>query len=83
MTIWLLHEDGTNITLFVFDSGIVSIMACKCREHVIFAYEFITKLLIEQHEYIVKKNIVNIIANDEEIKQYIDMEALARVVNFL
>lgn len=83
VTIWLLHEDGTNITLFVFDSGIVSIMACKCRAHVLYAYDFITKILIEQHDYIIKKDIVTIIANNDDIKQYIDMEALSRVVHML
>ena len=77
VTISLPFKDGKYIVIFVFESGIVSLLACKNREHVIFAYDFIVKILVEHHEYIIKKDMLSIIANDEHIKKYIDMKALS------
>ena len=83
VTVWLpyINKNGTSvtITIFIFESGSISIMACRCREHVIYAYEFIHPILIEYDEFIVKKDLMSIIENDEEIKQYINLEALKNV----
>jgi len=83
VNIWLPFSEEETITIFVFESGIVSIMACKTREHILFAYNFIHDILLENHEYVIKKNMVEIIANNADIRQYIDMEALAAVVNII
>jgi hypothetical protein len=77
VTISLPFKDEKYIVIFIFESGIISLLACKNREHVIFAFDFIIKILKEQHEYIIKKDMLSIIANDEHIKQYIDMKALS------
>jgi len=85
VTVWLPYEnkDGScvTITIFIFESGSISIMACRSRDHVIHAYEFIHPILMEYDEFIVKKDLMSIIENDEEIKQHIDLTALKNVAN--
>jgi hypothetical protein len=77
VTISLPYKDEKYIIIFIFESGIISILACKNRAHVIYAFEFIYKILIEQHDYIIMKDILSIIANDEKIKKYVNMKALS------
>lgn len=83
VTIWLPFDDIKIFTIFIFESGIVSIMSCTTREHVLFAYNFIFNLLSEYNDFIVKKDLLEIIANDSNLKQYIDIEALAKVSKLL
>jgi TATA-box binding protein (TBP) (component of TFIID and TFIIIB) len=71
------------VTVFVFESGSILIMACKTRENIIGAYNYINMLLKENHEYVVKRNLVEIIANDPDLCKLIDLEALSQVVDDL
>jgi len=71
------------VTVFVFESGKILIMAAKRRENIIDAYNYINKLLEENHEYVVKRNLIEIIANDADLCKLIDLEALSLVVDDL
>jgi len=71
------------VTVFVFESGKILIMAAKRRENIIDAYNYINKLLEENHEYVVKRNLIEIIANDPDLCKLIDLEALSLVVDDL
>lgn len=79
VSIWLMHPDGNNITIFVFESGKISLMACKNREHVEYAYNFIMNILKDHHMHIIKKDLVKIVMKDEELKKYIDIDSLKKV----
>ena len=71
------------VTVFIFESGKILIMAAKKRENIIDAFNYINKLLIENHEYVVKRNLLQIIANDSDLSKLIDLDALALVVDDL
>jgi TATA-box binding protein (TBP) (component of TFIID and TFIIIB) len=71
------------VTVFVFESGKILIMAAKKRDNIIDAYNYINKLLTENHDYVVKRNLFQIIANDPELSKLIDLEALSAIVNDL
>ena len=71
------------VTVFVFESGKILIMAAKKRENIIDAYNYINKLLEENHEYVVKRNLIEIIANDPDLCKLIDLDALSQVVDDL
>ena len=67
----------------VFESGKILIMAAKRRENIIDSYNYINRLLKENHEYVVKRNLFEIIANDPELCKLIDLEALSLIVDDL
>ena len=69
------------ITVFVFESGKILIMAAKKRENIIETYNYINNLLTENHNYIIKKDLFQIIANDPELSALIDLEALAQTID--
>lgn len=69
------------ITVFVFESGKILIMAAKKRENIIETHNYINNLLIENHNYIIKKDLFQIIANDPELSALIDLEALAQTID--
>jgi TATA-box binding protein (TBP) (component of TFIID and TFIIIB) len=71
------------VTAFVFESGKILIMAAKKRDNVVDAYNCIYKLLEENHEYIIKRNLLDIIANDSDLCKLIDLSALSQVVDDL
>jgi TATA-box binding protein (TBP) (component of TFIID and TFIIIB) len=71
------------VTIFIFESGKILIMAAKKRENIFDAFNYINKLLTENHDYVVKRNLLHIIANDPELSNYIDLEALAQIVDDL
>jgi TATA-box binding protein (TBP) (component of TFIID and TFIIIB) len=71
------------VTVFVFESGKILIMAAKRRENIIEAYNYINQLLHDNHEYVVKRNLLEIIANDQDLCKLIDLEALSQVVDDL
>jgi hypothetical protein len=84
VSIWLPYKKDSkvvSIRIFIFESGSVTIMACRKLDHVMFAYDFIRNILLEYNEYIVKKDLVSIIENDEEIKKHIDLKALKDVAD--
>lgn len=67
------------LTIAIFESGSISIMACKCREDVMHAYNFIINILNKYEDLVSKKSIVPIIVNDDEINKHIDMDAFEKV----
>jgi TATA-box binding protein (TBP) (component of TFIID and TFIIIB) len=71
------------VTVFVFESGKILIMAAKNKKNIIDAYEIINKLLIENHDYIIKRNLLQIIKNDPELCELIDVNALSEIINDL
>lgn len=86
VTIWLPYKsDGevsnTIITIFIFESGSISFMACKKGKHLEYAYNFICNILENYIDYIAKKDLMQIINDDDEIKKYINLDALINVVD--
>lgn len=77
--ITILTEDNMRLVLFVFASGKISILACKHRNHVIKAFEFIHEILEENYYSIINKSLLDAIANMPEIKDLLDMKALAKL----
>ena len=71
------------VTGFVFESGNILIMAAKNRENIIDAYNYINTILTENHDYIIKRDLIQIIANDAELSNLIDLDALAQIINEL
>lgn len=71
--------DNKRIVIFVFESGKISILACKHRQHIIETFNFIHGTLEENYESIINKDILEIIANLPDIKDLIDMDALAKL----
>lgn len=81
VSLWLNSSVDSQryLTIAIFESGSISIMACKCREDVLYAYNFIINILNEYEDLVSKKSIIPIITNDDEIMKYIDMDALEKV----
>jgi TATA-box binding protein (TBP) (component of TFIID and TFIIIB) len=71
------------VTGFIFESGNILIMAAKNRENIIDAYNYINQILTENHDFIIKRDLLQIIANDDELNKLIDLEALAQIINEL
>jgi TATA-box binding protein (TBP) (component of TFIID and TFIIIB) len=71
------------VTIFIFESGKILIMAAKKRENIFDAFNYINKLLTENHDYVVKRNLLHIIASDPDLSSYIDLDALAQIVDDL
>lgn len=69
------------ITVFVFESGKILIMAAKKRENIIETHNYINNLLTENHNFIIKKDLFQIIANDPELSALIDLDALAQTID--
>jgi len=82
LTIWLIHPDGGNITIFVFESGKISLMACKNRSHILYAYNFIMNVLKTYHDDIIKKNLIDVVLDDNALKKLIDLNALKKVIDY-
>lgn len=77
--ITLPADDGRKIVLFVFASGKISILACKHRDHIVKAFDFIHKTLEENYDSIIDKSLLEAIANMPEIRDLLDMKALAKL----
>jgi TATA-box binding protein (TBP) (component of TFIID and TFIIIB) len=71
------------VTGFIFESGNILIMAAKNRENIIDAYNYINNILKENHDIIIKRDLIQIIANDNELSKLIDLEALSQIINEL
>jgi len=65
------YKNQDTVSIFVFESGSIIITGAKNRQHIISAYEFITKILYENYEKIVKNNI-DVFLEREDIKQLIE-----------
>ena len=52
-------------------------------ENIIDAFNYINKLLIENHEYVIKRNLFQTIVNVSALSKLIDLEALALIVDDL
>lgn len=55
------YQMENKISIFVFESGNIIITGAKCTEHIINAYNFITKILNDNINNIKKRDIINII----------------------
>lgn len=71
------------VTAFIFESGKILIMAAKNKNNIIDTFNYINKILTENHEYIIKRDLYQIIANDPELRELVDMEALTEIMNDL
>ena len=81
VSLWLNSSVNPSkfLTIAIFESGSISIMACKCREDIFYAFNFIINILNTYEDLVSKKSIVPIISNDEEIMKYMDMDAFENV----
>lgn len=73
-------DDGRMIVIFIFASGKISILACKHRNHIKTAFEFIYKLFEENFDSIIDKDLLEGIANMPDIRDLLDKNALAKLV---
>ena len=67
------YKNKDTVSIFVFESGAIIITGAKTKNHIISAYEFITKFLYENYDSVVKNNIDDFLERDD-IKKII-MEA--------
>lgn len=65
------YKNKDTISIFVFESGSIIITGAKTENHIIEAYKFITKVLFENYDTIVKNNIESFLERDD-IKQLIE-----------
>jgi TATA-box binding protein (TBP) (component of TFIID and TFIIIB) len=69
------------VTIFIFESGKILIMGSRNKDNIIYSYNFISKLLYDNHDYIIKKNLYKIVFEDEDLKKLIDLKSLQEVIN--
>ena len=81
VSMWLnsIVDKKRYLTIALFESGSISIMACKCREDILYAFKFIIDILTEYGEYVSKKDIVKVVHHNDEIISHVDLEALEEV----
>lgn len=65
------YKNKDTISIFVFESGSIIITGAKTESHIIEAYKFITKVLFENYDTIVKNNIDSFLERDD-VKQLIE-----------
>jgi len=65
------YKNKDTISIFVFESGSIIITGAKTENHIIEAYKFITKVLFENYDTVVKNNIESFLERDD-IKQLIE-----------
>lgn len=65
------YKNKDIISVFVFESGSIIITGAKTENHIIEAYKFITKILFENYDTIVKNNVESFLERDD-VKQLID-----------
>lgn len=53
------------ITIFVFQSGKITITSARNREELVTAFDFITNMLESNKDYIIKKNLMSFISKEE------------------
>lgn len=66
-----LYKNKEVISIFVFESGSIIITGAKTKNHIIESYKFITKILFENYDKIIKKNIEELLER-EDIKKIIE-----------
>lgn len=64
------YKNKETISIFVFESGSIIITGAKTKNHIIEAYKFITKILYENYDNIIKNDIDKFL-DRPEIKQLI------------
>jgi hypothetical protein len=69
------------VTIFIFESGKILIMGSCNKTNILESYNFILKLLQDNHNYIIKKNLYKIVIQDKDLMELIDIKALREVVN--
>lgn len=65
------YKNKDTISIFVFESGSIIITGAKTRNHIVEAYKFITKILYENYDSIVKNDIDKFLERPE-IKELIN-----------
>lgn len=70
--------NNKKINIIIVSSGKIAIYYMEENEKD-FAFEFINNLLTEHRDEIEKKDILQLIENDEILKQFIDIDALKKI----
>lgn len=65
------YKNKDTISIFVFESGSIVITGAKSKNHIVDAYKFITKVLYENYDNIVKNDIDKFLEKPE-IKELIN-----------
>lgn len=65
------YKNKDTISIFVFESGSIIITGAKTESHIIEAYKFITKVLFENYDTVVKNNVESFLERDD-VKQLIE-----------
>lgn len=65
------YKNKDTISIFVFESGSIIITGAKTESHIIEAYKFITKVLFENYDTIVKNNVASFLERDD-VRQLIE-----------
>ena len=63
------YHNKDKVSIFVFESGAIIITGGKSQEHIIGAYQFITKKLLDNYRRLVKTNIDDILLQNGGINQ--------------
>ena len=66
-----LYKGKETISVFVFESGSIIITGAKTKNHIVESYKFITKILFENYDKIIKKNVEELLER-EDIKKLIN-----------
>lgn len=70
------YQNKDTISVFVFESGAIIITGAKTKDHIVSAYEFITKFLFENYDLVVKNNIDDFLGREDIRKIIMDAEDL-------
>ncbi|CAH6421690.1 Transcription (TATA-box-binding) factor TFIID [uncultured virus] len=66
------YKNSDKISIFIFESGSIIITGAKNKDHIIEAYNFITKKLYENYNHIILNKIdIETVLNRPDIKQFI------------
>ena len=67
---YTIENEATNkvVSIFVFQSGNIIITGARTRNQINSSYEYITKILDKYHEQIVKKDLINMLDNNDLIE---------------
>jgi TATA-box binding protein (TBP) (component of TFIID and TFIIIB) len=60
-----LYKEKDIISIFVFESGSIIITGAKIKDHIVEAYKFITKVLFENYDKIIRKNFDELLERDD------------------
>jgi hypothetical protein len=70
-------------TVLIFGSGKILLMASKNREQILDMHEFVNKILEQNYDYVVKRDLLKIVKADPELSDLIDVQLLAKANSLL